>query len=419
MSSTLPLPRLVFSLVTAAVLSACGGDDDNESSSHHVGEWNAFAAELVAANQPPPLQVNTLAIVQLAVHDAINAIEPRYAPYAYRAAAPGASVAAAVSAATRDSLVQLLPAAAATIDAHYDAELAALPEGPDKAAGVSVGRAAAGTMLALRGSENLFAAIGQPYVPGPAVPGRYQLTPPANTVIGAGLGAIKPFALAAGNQFPSAPARATDSAAYAADYLEVQSLGSIDSTQRTPEQTQTARFWYDVIAKEWHHAARQGLQAHHADAWQSARTLALLSVAMFDGTVASFDTKFQGNFWRPITAIRAGDTDGNAATPGDAQWQPLCDTPPFPEHNSTHAVTGAAAAGVLAQAFGNDFRFIVQSPAQPGVSRTYERFSDAAAEEGLSRIYCGIHFRHGMTTGLEQGARVAEHVLATVLRATP
>jgi hypothetical protein len=134
MSSTLPLPRLVFSLVTAAVLSACGGDDDNESSSHHVGEWNAFAAELVAANQPPPLQVNTLAIVQLAVHDAINAIEPRYAPYAYRAAAPGASVAAAVSAATRDSLVQLLPAAAATIDAHYDAELAALPEGPDKAA---------------------------------------------------------------------------------------------------------------------------------------------------------------------------------------------------------------------------------------------------------------------------------------------
>jgi len=409
--------RLGLGLLAAAFLSAWGGDDD--ATAQVVSDWNAFSAEKVAARQLPACQVNTLAIVQLSVHDALNAIEPRYEPYAYSGNAAGASVPAAVAAATRDTLVQLLPEERNAIEARYAERLADIGEGAGKTAGLAVGRAAAAVVLAQRQSQDLVAALTQPYVPGAAARGVYQLTPPANIVIGAGLGAIAPFALDSGSQFRSASPHAIDSSSYAADYDEVRQLGSAASVQRSAEQTETGRFWYDVVAKEWHHAARQALDATRADEWRAARTLALLSVAMVDGAIASFDTKFASNLWRPITAIRAGDADGNAATVGDAQWEPLCVTPPFPEHNSTHAVTGAAAATVLAQAFGDDFRFTIASPTLAGAQRSYTRFSDAALEEGLSRIYCGIHFRRAMDTGLEQGTRVAEHVSANVLKTAP
>jgi hypothetical protein len=151
-----------------------------------------------------------------------------------------------------------------------------------------------------------------------------------------------------------------------------------------------------------------------ADDWQAARLLALLSIAMADGVIASFETKFGANFWRPITAIRSGDDDGNAATRGDARWEPLCVTPPFPEHNSIHAVVAAAAATILTRELGDRHTFTVDSPI--GVSRTFTRFSDAPDEEAISRIYCGIHFRNGMNAGLAQGKAVAQHVFESLLR---
>ena len=196
----------------------------------------------------------------------------------------------------------------------------------------------------------------------------------------------------------------------------MKDLGSAASTKRNAEQTETARFWFDVATKEWHSAARKGLTDVYADEWQAARTLALVSIAMADGVIASAETKFNFNYWRPITAIHAGEHDGNYATRGDPGWEPLCATPPFPEHNSTHAVTGAAAAKVLALTIGDRHTFTIDSPTLAGVSRTYERFSTAAADEGISRIFCGIHFRNGMIAGLVQGRRVARYVFTKLLR---
>lgn len=380
-----------------------------------VFEWNTFATELVA-DQLPPIQTHVLAVTHIAIHDALNAIALRYEPYEYRSSAPSASVAAAVAAATRDTLVRFLPAAAPQVDARYVAKLASIPDSAAKYSGIVVGQSAAAAILTRRGSEDLFGALGKRYTPGPAEPGVYQPTPPLNTVFLAGWGELVPFAMRSSSQFRSREPFSVASPRYAGDYNEVKNLGSVKSTTRSMEQTETARFWFDVATKEWHSAARKGLTDVRADEWQAARTLALVSIAMADGVIASAETKFKFNYWRPITAIQAGGHDGNYATHGDPGWEPLCATPPFPEHNSTHAVTGAAAAKALALTIGDRHIFTVDSPTLLGVSRTYERFSTAAAEEGVSRIFCGIHFRNGMNAGLAQGRRVAHFVVTKLLR---
>lgn len=404
----IPIACGLTALAAAAALAACGGNDDAPATqATEVAEWNRFASELVAVDQPPPVQVHAMAIVQIAVHDALNAIEPRYATYQYRGAAPGASLAAAVAAATRATLVQLLPASVPTIDAAYAAKLGSIPAGPAKDAGIATGQAAAAAILARRNGDDIPAAIGKPYTAAAPAPGVYQLTPPLNIVIGAGIGELAPFAIASARDLRSPAPNAINSVVYAEDYREVKALGSVASTLRTPHQTETARFWYDAATKEWHAAARKGLADNAADEWQAARALALVGMAMFDVTVASLETKFQFNYWRPITAIRSGDNDTNDATQGDPNWTPLCVTPPFPEYNSTHAATGAAAAGVLARTLGDRHSFKVDSKTLPGVSRTYGSFGEAADEEGASRIYCGIHFRNGMAAGFEQGDAVA------------
>ncbi len=400
--------------LTAALLSVLGTLSVARASP--VTDWNTLASDLAAANQDPANQTYTLAIVQIAVHDALNAIHREYDPYAYRGSAPGASAAAAVATAARDTLLQRIPAAAETIEASYAAALAAVSDAPGKDAGISAGQQAAAAILNLRRSDDLPAALVKPYTPGDPAPGVYQLIPPLNFVLLAGVGEVAPFALQTGSQFRSREPLPIDSCDYATDYDEVMSLGSAKSIARTAEQTQTANFWYDVATKEWHRAAQAGLADVSADEWQSARVLALLSMAMFDGTIASADTKFAYDYWRPITAIRNGAVDGNAATRGDSSWEPLCVTPPFPEYNSTHAVTAAAAATVLAQELGDEHRFSVSSPTLLGVSREYDRFSRAAHDEAVSRIYCGIHFRGAMDAGLEQGESVARHVLGSKLR---
>jgi PAP2 superfamily len=372
--------------------------------------WNAFASNLVAANLPPGPQTYVLAVTHIAMHDALNAIEPKYKPYAYTGFARGASVAAAVAAAARDCLVRLMPQAAAAIDAEYAKALASVADATAKTMGVATGQAAAATILKLRSGDDLNAAITKPYTPGAPAPGVYQLTPPLNIALLAGWSELRPFALSSARQFRSPAPFAVKSFQYARDYREVKRLGGAGSTARSAPQSQTAQFWYDVATKEWHVAARKALADVGAGEWRAARTLAVLSIAMVDVGIASFDTKYEYQYWRPITAIRAGNADGNAATAGDPQWEPLCVTPPFPEYNSTHAATAAAAAVALGRELGDRHDFSVTSPTLPGVSRSYRRFSTAAYEEGVSRIYCGIHFRRAMNAGFAQGAQVSRFV---------
>jgi membrane-associated phospholipid phosphatase len=194
----------------------------------------------------------------------------------------------------------------------------------------------------------------------------------------------------------------------------VKAVGSAGSTTRTTGQTETALFWYDVAAKEWNLAAHEGLADRSADEWRAARTLAVLNISLADAVIATFDTKFTYNYWRPITAIRGGDNDGNRATHGDSHWDSLCVTPPFPEYSSTHAATGAAASSALIRELGDRHTFTVMNP--NGASRTYKRFSAAAYEEGISRIYCGIHFRTAMNMGFVTGGLIAHHVDKTLLQ---
>ncbi len=411
------LAARVVPLVAACAVSGCS-DGDSVAVAADVAPWNAFASELVAqAKLPPAVQARNLAIVQIAVHDAINGLQPRYVPYAYAAAATDGSPRAAVAAATRSTLLALMPAPShATIEARYADALAPLPSGASRDKGVRQGEAAAAAILQRRAGDDVDDALFRPYRPEPPAPGVYRLTPPSNTVVAANWGSMAPFAMESGAQFRSPAPPAVTSAAYADEYREVATLGAQASSQRTATQTEIARFWYDVATVEWHRAARKGLADVGADEWQAARTLAALSVAMADAVTASMETKFTLHYWRPITAIREGDRDGNDITVGVADWTPLCATPPFPEYNSTHAATAAAAATVLARVLGDNHSFSVTSPTLPGATRAFSRFSDAANEEAESRIYCGIHFRSAMTAGLEQGRLVAERVLETILQ---
>ena len=407
------LRRLAFALAAAflaatALMAASASAEVAKHRSGAVTAWNAFASNLVAANLAPGPQTYTLAVTQIAVHDALNAIHPRYEPYEFAGSAPRASTAAAVAAAAHDSLVTLVPQAAASVDAEYDAALSSVPGGARRDAGIATGQAAAAAILARRSSDDLLAAITKPYTTGPAGPGVYQPTPPLNFVILAGWSELPPFALESAHQFRSPAPPSVNGRRYAHDYNEVKALGSRDSTTRTARQTETARFWYDVAAKEWNLAAQKGLADRSADEWRTARTLAVLNISLADAVIANFDSKFHFNYWRPITAIRSADDDGNPATHGDAGWDSLCVTPPFPEYPSTHAATGATAAYALAHELGDRHTFTVTNPG--GASRTYKRFSAAAYEEGISRIYCGIHFRTAMNAGFATGARIAHYV---------
>jgi PAP2 superfamily len=421
LASALAAAALVSAALTAASASANVADGLGSSQPRPeveragaVPAWNAFASNLVAANLAPGPQTYTLAMTQIAVHDALNAIRPRYEPYAFTGAHRQASTPAAVAAAAHDTLVRLVPKAATSIDAEYDAALAALPDGVAKDAGIATGQAAAAAILARRSADDLLAAITKPYTPGPPSPGVYQPTPPLNVVILAGWGELPPFALTSVRQVRAPAPPPIDSFRYKLDYDEVKAVGSGGSTTRTAWQTETARFWYDAATKEWNAAARQGLADRPADEWRAARTLAALNISLADAVIATFDTKFHYHYWRPITAIRSGDDDGNPATHGDVDWEPLCVTPPFPEYSSTHAATGAAAARILAAELGDRHTFTVTNPS--GASRTYRRFSAAAYEEGVSRIYCGIHFRTAMDMGFRTGELIAHHVDQTLLQ---
>ena len=397
--------------VCTAVSAAAHG---RGQASREVTAWNTFVANVVAENLPPGPQTHALAIVHIAIHDALNAIDPRYERYEFAGSAPAASIAAAVAAAAHDTLIQLVPQAAASVDAQYTAALSAVPDGAAKNTGIAIGQAAAAAVLSRRSADDLFAAITKPHTPGPANPGVYQPTPPLNVVLLAGWSELPPFAIETASQFrpPSPPS--VESIAYAIDYQEVRRRGARNSPWRTARQTETALFWYTAATREWNLAAQKGLADARADEWRAARTLAVLNIALADAVIATFDAKYHFNYWRPITAIRAGDTDGNAFTNGDPDWEPLCETPPFPEYNSTHAATAAAAAGVLALELGDRHSFTITSPS--GVSRRYNRFSAAAYEEGISRIYCGIHFRTAMNIGVWQGGRIARYIDDHLLR---
>jgi hypothetical protein len=354
-------------------------------------------------------QSRTLAILHASVHDALNAIDARFDPYTPGlVAAPGASVDAAVAAAAREVMVTLLPEQSALVEATYERAVASVRDDAARNAGIATGRAAAHATLARRAADGFDSATKPTYEPRPGA-GEYQFTAPFDFAAQPGWGRVQPFVIVLGEHALDGP-QPLSSVRYARDLAHVKAIGRVESAVRTPEQSEIAKFWYEDSPLGWNRIANTVIRDRMLDPWQAARAFALINFAMADGFIAGFDAKYRFRFWRPVTALHQAANDGNPLTEADASWQPFLITPPVPDYPSTHTVLGTAAAEVLIELFGDDVRFSATSLSLPGVTRQYEGFSKAAEENGLSRVYAGIHFRHAVRDGHRQGRSIARAV---------
>jgi hypothetical protein len=381
-----------------------------------VVHWNSVAeAALTPAQGTNPMaHSRILAILHASIHDALNAIDHRYHAYTPGLVpAPQAHPDAAVAAAAREVLVRSLPEQAGMVETAYGRALADIRDGAAKTAGIALGQAAAAATLERRRDDGATGAA-VPYVPGTA-PGEYQFTPPFDFAAQPGWGRVKPFAIVLADYALDGPQPLT-SDAYARDLAYVKKIGHLHSTTRSAEQTEIARFWYEDSTLGWNRIANTVVRQRGIDAWDAARAFALVHFAMADGFIAGFDEKYRHRFWRPETAIRAAGHDGNARTEPDAAWKPLLITPPVPDYPSTHTVLGWAAAEVLIELFGDRERYELTSLTLPGVTRSYRGFSKAAEENGLSRLYAGIHFRHAVRDGRRQGRSIGQAVAEALPR---
>ena len=436
--------RLRLSRIALFTLAMCGRAvivGIAPARADEVTDWNAIAIDVLAlGGQNPVVMTRGLAMAHLAAHDALNAIDRRYEPYLYDARSePGAAPGAAVAAAMRDALVGALsgfgtPEQQAKgkerADAAFAAALAMIPEGRSRRDGIAVGQAAAAAMLALRKADGATAQVA--YTPG-TQPGQWRPHPnpvPANPPIPDEAlalgnspamlpqwGQMMPFTMRAPWQFRLRPPPAVTSETYTRDYNEVKRLGGKRSTVRTAAQVEIACFWYEGSARGWNRIARIITGQRALDRWEQARLFGLLNAAMADGYIAGADTRYLYNFWRPVTAVRAGDSDGNDATVGDPTWETFMNTPPLPEYPSTHSVLGGAAAVVMSRFFGTDQVSFTMTSGPPfaGITRSFTSFSQAQEENGDSRVYSGIHFRNSTVAGILQGEQIGRQAFAQYL----
>ena len=387
-----------------------------------VLDWNAHAATAIVTvgGQVPPRALIRLAMVHLAVYDAVNAIEGT--PFESYASVPAvdypASEDAAAATAAHDVLLALFPAQAGDLDAKYAASLAALPDGMAKVNGIAVGQQAASALLSARAQDGRDATVI--YVPGTG-PGVWVPTPPAFLAAQAPeTPYVQPFTIRSASQFrPEAPFSLT-SEEWARDYNEVKAYGPAVGSVRTPEQTDIGRFWSDNPLLQWNRAWRALSMARGLGLAANARYFAMLASASADALIACWDAKYFYNFWRPVSAIRAGDSDGNPDTEPDAAWIGLVVTPNHPEYPAAHGCFSGAATETLRHFFGRDVSFSIDSTV-PGLThpvRTYGSFSDALMEVLSARIYGGMHYRHSTRVGANVGRQVSRFTTGHFFRPT-
>jgi membrane-associated phospholipid phosphatase len=422
---------IVFALVCAGLSIQARGSFSASSNEEHqavvdssarpvnpVVQWNRTLLVIVRTPkaQPPTIHpTRSFAIMHAAMYDAVNAIDRTHKPFLVRLTGVSrfASEDAAADAAAHAILVALYPNFQTTLDAQLQQLLAQIPDGADKAEGVSIGRTVANRILALRSNDGS-ANAPIPFVFGTA-PGDYQSTPPnfPKQPQFTHWGHVTPFALERANQFRPGPPPALASDTYSDVLNEVQSLGIAGSTTATPDQALTGHFWNGAIQNYWNEIAQAAAAGHNLTTAQNARLFAQLNAAFADDVIAFYDAKYTYNFWRPVTAIREAATDGNPKTLPDPNWLPAVgNTTPDPAYPGAHAVISASGASVLISFFGeNHFGFSVTSEVLPGVDRSFTSFSAAAEEATLSRIFAGVHFRSDLTTGAHLGRQVADFVV--------
>ena len=378
-----------------------------------IMDWNAKADAIAAEKQilPAP-HSRALAMLHIAMFEAVNAVEHRYAPYKLTLSADrSTSKEAAAAAAAYDVLLAIYPDQKTRLDEALTASLSGIADPESRSKGIELGKQAAAGVLAFRANDGSTAQ--ENYRPS-AKPGAYvpTIVPSFSTV-----GATTPWVMTSGSQFRPEPPPALDSQTWTRDLNEIREIGARNSTKRTAEQTTIGRFWFLVGARTYNPIVRQAALAKNMDVVDCARLFALTSIAGNDALVAVFDAKYHYNLWRPITAIRNADITLNTATPREESWLPLGDTPMHPEYPCAHCITSATISTVLRDIVGDDFgEFSLTSSTAPGVTRKWTRLQDYSDEVSNARIYAGFHYRFSTEVGKEMGKKIGALTVATQLR---
>jgi hypothetical protein len=388
-----------------------------------ISDWNQIALTFIGTaivGHPGPQSLLDAAIVQAAMHDAIQAYEHRFQPYARNIAVAAGSPVAAAARAARDVLVARLPLQETAINDRYLLYLSQnslLPTDP----GVAVGQDAADGVLDLRVNDGSF-PVGFPQFNGANEIGVWRPTPPGFATMNAPwAGGVVPYTMTSTAGCQPAPLPALTSSEYAENYNEVKTFGSAGSTARSDEQDHLVRFYNENFITQLNRLARDVADAQQLDTGNRARLLALVNLSMADAFICAWESKRHFAFWRPITAIREGDNDGNPATAGDPTWTPAVTTPPYPDYTSGANNITAATTRILALYFGDHttFRVTSLSPTLLATDATfieYTRFSDVQKDVIDVRVWQGIHFRFADTEGRSQGRRVAQHAFKNFLQ---
>jgi hypothetical protein len=426
----------VFSAMLLAAVSPYGLDTALAApTGDPVILWNANAGvaatkACIAPLDDPFHESRIYAMMHIAIHDALNAIDRKYQPYAFDKANPGASPDAAVAAAAHDVLVPLITnlpdlvkqpcieAGVASVEAAYTNALAAIPDSPAKTQGIALGQASAAAILVKRAKDHAEGQFVNKVCP-EGKPGKYQCTPGFPFVAFEIWGDVTPFVLQDSAQFRPGPPYDVTDAKFKKDLDEVKSLGGDGKTTpstRTDDQTQAALFWLESSPLKWSRIARTVATDKGLNTWENARLFALLDMALADGYVAMSSAKNHYNFWRPVTAIQISDPN----------WTPLKPTPPNQDYPSGHSIEGGAAAEVLKQVLGTDeISFKDCGATLPAgttcddakpVLRSYTSFTQAADENAYSRILVGFHFRNATDVGTAYGRKIGERAAALNLR---
>jgi hypothetical protein len=389
-----------------------------------VTDWNTIAttAIVTTAGQPPHASTLSLAMVQGAVYDAVNAIDRGHRPYlGAPPAEPSDSKRAAAATAAFRVLAGLFPGQLPTLQPLYDASLAAVPDGPAEDGGIAAGEAAAAAMLAARANDGR----GGPFVfVFGTEPGDWRPSPPGFGLDPAPwVSNVRPFLVPSVEMLRSDPPNPLTSDAYADDFNEVKRLGSIASTKRTADQTEAAIFWQDHGPALWNRVIRALSASHGLDIADNARLFAMTNLAAADGAIGCWHSKYHWRFWRPMMAIREAANDGNPATEADPAWTPLFDpatpqfgpplaNPPFPDHPAGHGCISGAIVRTLQDYFGTDKTTFSAFSNRTRTTRSYDRLSEALKEIIDARVWGGIHFRTADVQGAVLGKKVA-HWLGT------
>jgi PAP2 superfamily len=399
------LQRLLVAVaLTAPAPSACADV---------ITDWNEKAVAFVTGKMAPAAAQRVVTIMQVAMFDAVNSIEPRYRPYLTQLpAAASTSKEAAAAAAAGTVLASLNPQAEGELRGAMTAYLATIPDSDAKAQGIKLGEAVAAKILEARANDG--ADAPDSYRP-KTKPGVYVPTPP---MISSTWPNLKPFALTSQSQFRPEPPIALTGEQWAADYNEIKDLGAKTSTKRSARQTEDARFWLITGPQSADPIVRQLAKAKEMSVIDCARFMALVAVAAADAGIAVFDAKYQYDFWRPVTAIRNGDIDDNPATERDATWQPIDSTPMHPEYPCAHCLVSGAVAAAIEAALGTAEipEVSMTSTTAPGVTHRWTNIRAYNEEVSHARIWAGFHYRFSVRVGQDVGRKVGRYVVDTVMQ---